>query len=103
MARANVTHSQDAVQITFRGDRRNPEPGTAVIQFPGGHVEVSRCSDGSYWAHLEVVDPRNIVDSRVDHVYGAPRAVTDLPNAELIKKMALRIGNIVPRPEYDGA
>ena len=49
MARAKVTHSDDAVQITFNGDKRNPEPSTAVVKFPGGYVEVSRCSDGTYW------------------------------------------------------
>lgn len=102
MARAKVTHSDDAVQITFLGDLRNPEPSTAVIQFPGGHVEVSRCSDGTYWAHIAVVDGANIVGSRIDRAnayeLGAP-AVEDMPHAKAINHMAIRISNTVPHQE----
>lgn len=99
MARARVTHSEDAVQITFKGDKRNPEPSTAVVQFPGGHIEVSRCSDGSYWAHVEVVDPKNIVGSRIDYAPGDAAefcAIPDVPRATEIKHIAVRIGNAVP-------
>jgi hypothetical protein len=81
MARAQVTHSIDAVQITFRGDKRQPEPSTAVIQFPGGHVEVSRCSDGTYWAHITVVAPQNTVASRVDYDYEGYSAGAVRPGA----------------------
>ena len=56
MARCKVVHSEDTVMVEFKGDKRNPEPSMAVIKFPGGHVEVSRTSDGKYWAHVEVVD-----------------------------------------------
>jgi hypothetical protein len=96
MARAQVTHSQDAVQITFDGDKRRPEPTTAVIQFPGGHVEVSRCSDGTYCAHLSVVGSANIVDSRVDYAPGTSRDVRSLPDGDLVTKVALRVSNAVP-------
>ena len=82
MARANVTHSQDGVQVTFLGDRRNPEPSMAVIQFPGGHVEVSRCSDGSYWAHIGL---RGI----------------GLPKPDHIKHIAVRITSAVTRPAHE--
>lgn len=95
MARAKVTHSADAVQITFDGDRRSPEPATAVIKFPGGHVEVSRCSDGSYWAHLVAVDSANIVGSRIDYAHGGAASVADLPDASHVKKLALRIANTI--------
>jgi hypothetical protein len=101
MARAQVTHSQDAVQITFGGDRRRPEPSTAVIKFPGGHVEISRCSDGTYWAHLEVVASANIADSRIEYEHGAPRAVKGMPDAGFVRKMALRISNMVPHFDPD--
>lgn len=99
MARAKVTHSEDAVQITFKGDKRNPEPSTGVIQFPGGHIEVSRCSDGSYWAHVEVVDPKNIVSSRIDYSHGAQmelHAIPEVPRANEVKHIAVRIINEVP-------
>jgi hypothetical protein len=103
MAKAKVTHSDDAVQITFNGDRRNPEPGTAVIKFPGGHVEVSRCTDGSYWAHVEVVDPANTIASRIDYVAEASRehGIPDIPAQEHIKKLAVRIANNVPHFDPD--
>lgn len=102
MARAKITHSTDAVQITFNGDRRNPEPSTGVIQFPGGHVEVSRTGDGTYWAHLVVVAPENIVSSRIDYTHQAPRSVVDMPDARHVKKLALRIANTVPHFDPDG-
>jgi hypothetical protein len=91
MARAKVTHSEDAVQITFDGDRNRPEPATAVIKFPGGHVEVTRCSDGTYWAHTEVTEPANVIEGRIDHTVNSPIWVADLPNAETVKKIAIRV------------
>lgn len=102
MARFSVTHSDDACCIDIRGDIRRPEPSTAVVRFPGGHVEVSRHSDGSYWVHVarntKVNDPDadvlgRIVDSRIDLVHGAPGAheVQPMPAAEHIEHMAIRI------------
>jgi hypothetical protein len=98
MARAKVTHSQDAVQITFDGDKRNPEPSTAVIKFPGGHVEVSRCTDGGYWAHIELVDPANNAGSRIDYITEVSReaGIPPLPREEHIKHIAVRVANKVP-------
>lgn len=103
MARAQVTHSSDAVQVTFRGDKRHPEPSTAVIKFPGGHVEVSRCSDGkSYWAHIVVVDGTNIEESRVGYSYGIPAmSVSVLPQAARIQQLAVRVSNSVPHFDPD--
>ena len=34
MARAKVVHSEDAVLVEFKGDKRNPEPTTGVMRFP---------------------------------------------------------------------
>lgn len=99
MARAEVTHSTDAVQITFRGDRRRPEPATGVIVFPGGHVEVSRCSDGSYWAHVEFVDPVNCVESRIDYIAEATGSQELLDPR--VKHIAVRVANTVPHFDPD--
>jgi len=93
MAKARVTHSADAVQVTFEGDKRNPEPSTGVIKFPGGHVEVSRCTDGTYWAHIAVVSGANIVDGRIDRD-DRTQAVADLENADKIVHIAIRVANI---------
>jgi hypothetical protein len=41
--------------IELLGDKtRRPEPATHIIEFPGGAVELSRTSDGNYWAHIIV-------------------------------------------------
>jgi len=99
MAKAKVTHSDDAVQITFNGDKRSPEPSTGVIKFPGGHVEVSRCSDGSYFAHIQVVDSANVVGSRFDFQDASEhniKAVQEIPHGNLINHIAVRVANKVP-------
>jgi len=105
MARAQVTHSTDAVQITFNGDKRHPEPSTAVIKFPGGHVEVSRASDGTYWAHVEVVDPANTRESRVDYDHAgyvqSGGSIPPIPLQEHVKHMAVRVANTVPHFDPD--
>jgi hypothetical protein len=103
MARATVIHSDDAVQISFYGNPRKPEPSTAVIKFPGGHVEVARCSDGTYWAHVEVVAPENVSHGRIDYAHGGDRAVRELPEGALVKKLAINIANVVPHPDWEAA
>lgn len=104
MAKAKVTHSDDAVQIDFYGDRRHPEPATAVVRFPGGHIEVSRCADGSYYAHLEVVEPQNVVDSRVDYCYEAAQVLGTIPNfphADQVRHIALKIRAHADHPDRE--
>ena len=99
MARAKVTHSEDGVQVTFTGDKsKGLEPSTGVIQFPGGHVEESRCDDGTYWAHINVVAPANVVDSRMDVRYADGRsAVIPMDGEAEIDHVAVRVSNKVPR------
>lgn len=106
MAKAEVVHQGDGVTVIFKGDKtKRPEPSVGVIKFPGGHVEVSRASDGSYWAHLEAADPSNIIDSRID--YSEPVgdypgvSVVDLPHGEKVKKLAIRIAPNVLRFDED--
>ena len=104
MAKAVVVHSQDGVQVTFNGDKRRPEPTMGVIKFPGGHVEVSRCSDGTYWAHVNVVDAANVVESRMDfdnyHEHQI-RSVQDFPHGRLVNHIAVRISNATPHFDPD--
>lgn len=98
MARAKIVHSEDGVLIKFHGNRKNPEPGTAVIEFPGGHVEVSRTTDGQYWAHVEVTNPQNIKRSRIDYSHKGFQetagAIPEIPYAEEIRHMAILIGAV---------
>lgn len=113
MARADVTHSKNAVHVTFRGDRRHPEPETAVIKFPGGFVEVSRTTDDQYWAHVAINtadqcdmsglnQPGNIVNSRIGYDNEGYRKsggeIPPIPLAEHIQHMAILVD---PCPSKD--
>ena len=99
--RFKVVNSEDALTVLIEGDRRNPEPSTVVVKFPGGHIEVARCSDDTYWAHIQAVDCSNIVAGRIDYRHGASRSVTDLPEAALVQKLAIRVANTVPHFDPD--
>lgn len=102
MAKFQVVLSEDAATIVIRGDRRRPEPTYAIIQFPGGSVEVSRHSEGGYWIHIARQPKRKawegepagrIIESRIDYEEQARGAVRleDLPDGELIEHIAARI------------
>lgn len=99
MARAEVVHSEDAVCVLFRGNPRRPEPTTGVIRFPGGHIEVSRCSDGSYWAHIHAYpSPPDedshagvITDTRIDYRPDGPREIPPIPAGEFVQHVAIRV------------
>lgn len=93
MARATVIHSEDAVNIVFEGNKAKPEPGTGIITFPGGNVEISRCSDGSYYAHISIEDPSTVVASRIDYDYEGQKTegIIDVPKANHIQHIAMRI------------
>ena len=105
MARATVIHSDDAVQINFYGNPRKPEPTTAVIKFPRGHVEVSRCSDGTYWAHVHTVAPCNVVASRIDydHEGAIGHGIPAIPAADRIQHLAVRIANTMAHADWEAA
>jgi hypothetical protein len=47
----------DVQILTIKGDRHLPEPSMTVVRFPGGHVEISRCSDETYWIHTTINHP----------------------------------------------
>lgn len=98
MAKAQVDHSEDAVTITFNGDVRRPEPAMGAIKFPGGLVEVARASDGSYWAHVRVDDPRNIVSSRIDYdrTGWLEQGIPPIPMADRVQHLAVRVANLGP-------
>jgi hypothetical protein len=99
-----IVHSDDATTIVVEGDKRNPEPSTVVVKFPGGHIELSRCSDGSYWAHVARTLESNsetgdragaIADSRIDYTPEAWAAnggvIPSLPAHSDIQHMAVRV------------
>ena len=95
MAKIKVVHSVDACTIIFKGNPSTPEPSTGIIKFPGGHVEVSRTSNGEYWAHIEADEPSNIVDSRIDYDHeGYTKSngiIPPIPLFEHIQHIAVKV------------
>ena len=87
--------------IQLLGDRAKPESAQHIIEFPGGAVEVSRTTDGLYWAHIIVnrgwaiddIDGLHnckgvVLDSRVDN----GKEIVQLPQNEEISQIAVLIG-----------
>lgn len=76
MKMLQATGNNTMQHIFIKGNVAEPEPGEFYIHFPGGQIGVSRCSDGSYWAHLNLEDEKedgsgrekksNIIDTRID-------------------------------------
>ncbi len=89
----NIVHSEDCCTLIFKGDKNTPEPTCGVIKFPGGLVEVSRCSDGSYYAHLCAEEESTIIDSRIDYNYEGSQIhnIPEIPDANNVRKLAMRI------------
>lgn len=55
MKRLVVRDMGDKVQgVELRGDRRNPEPESFRVVFPGGDVDVVRTTTDDYWVHVRV-------------------------------------------------
>ena len=38
--------------VRIHGDPKRPEVSQFGIKFPGGEIYVTRCTDGTYWAHV---------------------------------------------------
>lgn len=104
MAKAHkIVKSDDATTLLIAGDIRNPEPSAAIIKFPGGYVEVSRCSDNSYWVHIQRNLENNpevditegaIADSRIDYtpeVWSQYGNIPNIPAHADIQHIAVRI------------
>jgi hypothetical protein len=94
----------------LRGDKSKAiEPGTHILEFPGGAVEVSRLRDGSYWAHI-IVNRRQalpifegreaafgvVVDSRIDWEGRGAADIPGLPDGSHLTQVAVRIAPEFP-------
>jgi len=76
MKRLKVSDFGDTVQgVELRGDRRNPEPESFRVAFPGGDVDIVRTTNDEYWVHVRVNKPGRdnpeyvmgkIIDARLD-------------------------------------
>lgn len=89
MARAKVVNSGDAVTVIFSEDKKNPEPTTGIIKFPGGFVEVARCTDGTYWAHVSV-ENGVVMRGRINR-RNRVQSVESMEDADNINHIAIRI------------
>lgn len=87
-------------KITLLGNRSKPESAQHIIEFPGGAIELSRTTDGNYWAHIivnrvKVVDDTKglysaygeIIDSRIDCEDG----IMEVPGFPEITQIAILI------------
>jgi hypothetical protein len=89
--------------IHLKGDKTKAvEPAQHIITFPGGSVEVSRCDDGTYWAHIArnradqhpPDDVGTFLDGRMDS--DAPSVTRPIPiTDEGVYHVAIRIGKAV--------
>ena len=104
MSRHKIVHSTDATTILIEGYRGNPEPQSAIIRFPGGNVEVSRTTDGDYWAHVVVEkfddegEPQKfeLAATRVDYEreFAKTHGIPDIADADHIQHIAVRFHRI---------
>lgn len=95
-------------RIELLGDKtKRSEPAQHVIEFPGGAIELTRTTQGEYWAHIivhqgYVLDDGStretaagrVVDSRVASVNGS----FPIPRAEGLTQIAVLIRAVKPEP-----
>lgn len=60
-----VTGNNDMQKVFLKGDKANPEPAEFYINFPGGSIGVARCSDGSYWVHINAEENKEDYSERI--------------------------------------
>jgi hypothetical protein len=91
--------------IKILGDKtKKTESAQHIIEFPGGAIELSRCENGDYWAHIilnrvQSIDDcdglnqctADVVDSRMDYEWPADPNVIPIPNKEHLHQIAVRI------------
>lgn len=94
-------------RIDLLGDKARPESAQHIITFPGGAIELTRTTDGSYWAHILVhtgdaqswMDTNTmtsasgeVVDSRVD----TGSELREMADASAIRQIAVLVRPKVP-------
>lgn len=98
-----ITDRATPKRILLLGDKhRRPEPAQHAIEFPGGAIELSRTTEGLYWAHIlinrdwgleDMSGYRNrigrAVGSRIDFNNGF---IHTIPNQEQIHQIAVLVG-----------
>lgn len=90
-------------RIELIGDKtKKPESAQHIIEFPGGAIEVSRTTDGNYWAHI-IINRGTVIDdadgrvSALGEVIGSrvgrdgDPSIPDLERQEDIEQIAVLI------------
>lgn len=99
----NWTIDKAPKRLRLFGDKvKKVESAQHIIEFPGGAIELSRTTDGDYWAHILVNQDQfadgdgdgftsaagEVVASRLDCATGH---VEDIPNEKAIRQVAVLI------------
>lgn len=50
----------DVLGVRLEGNPSKPEPIYFRVAFPGGDVDIARCSDDTYWIHVRVNRPEDL-------------------------------------------
>lgn len=93
-------------RIELLGDKtKRPEAAQHIIEFPGGAIEVSRTTNGNYWAHIIInrgdvsedadglVSARGeVIDSRIGREY--PHGVAGIEGSANIEQIAVLIRRV---------
>ena len=103
----SVKRMGDAVQgVRLNGDKyTQAEPDHFRVTFPGGDVDIARCTDDTYWVHVRVDRPGDsgfipgetregkIIDGRVDllHKNASECSCGDLDSPDAYH-VAVRVG-----------
>jgi hypothetical protein len=106
---AKVYHAGKAPKrIALLGDKtKRPESAQHVIEFPGGAIELTRTTDGDYWAHILInrgpvigdVEGScsalgEVVDARIGREH--PFGVDGIENHGAIEQLAVLIRRVRP-------
>ena len=67
---------EKAMGVKLEGNPKKPEPIYFRVKFPFGDVDVTRCSDNTYWVHVRINKPDDgddpnrpfgkFIDARID-------------------------------------
>lgn len=88
-------------KIQILGDKtKKTEPAQHIIEFPGGAIELSRTSQGNYWAHIIINTQETINDSKglfsakgkiIESRIDSREGVTKINDYEKISQIAVLI------------
>ena len=82
-------------KTTLYGDKDIAlEKHSTIISFPGGDIEIARCSTGEYWIHVAIQDDGLAIDCRVDgtNTYDLSKQIGEAIKMAGVNHIAFLIG-----------